>query len=259
MLRAASSSAPLVAGLSDHDLCACARRAARAARAVHQPRLFVLSGRRQASRRARHDPSLVALSVPIDYWDYLGWKDTLADPAHSARQRAYSRVRGDRQVYTPQIVVNGAMHVLGSDRAAIDRAIAQTDQKAVVMSLPVLLAVTAGNLTSSQGQDGEQAGGEVWLCPLAKAVSVAIGHGENHGHTITYHNVVRRWVKLGDWPGPMRPGMFRCRTSRPMGSMPPPSWCRKAPMTSRASSSARPTRRSSRRRRTADHRHQSAQ
>src|SRR5208337_4079267 len=69
------------------------------------------------------DPALVALSVPIDYWDYLGWKDTLADPAHSARQRAYSRVRGDRQVYTPQIVVNGAMHVLGSDRAAVDRMI----------------------------------------------------------------------------------------------------------------------------------------
>src|SRR5580692_5249582 len=75
------------------------------------------------------DPSVVALSVPIDYWDYLGWKDTLASPGHSARQRAYAKVRGDRQVYTPQIVVNGAMHVLGSDRAAVDRMIAQTDQK----------------------------------------------------------------------------------------------------------------------------------
>src|SRR5579863_2385335 len=89
------------------------------------------------------DPSLVALSVPIDYWDYLGWKDTLASPAHSARQRAYAHVRGDRQVYTPQIVVDGAMHVLGSDKAAIERTIVQTDQKPGVMSLPVLLTVTA--------------------------------------------------------------------------------------------------------------------
>jgi len=149
-----------------------------------------------------NDPSLVALSVPIDYWDYLGWKDTLADPAHSARQRAYSRVRGDRQVYTPQIVVNGAMHVLGSDRTAVERMIAQTDQKASVMSLPVLLTVTASNLNVTvKAKDGEHSGGEVWLCPLAKSVTVAIGRGENHGRTITYHNVVRRWVKLGDWAG----------------------------------------------------------
>src|SRR5580698_11119625 len=66
------------------------------------------------------DPTLVAISDPIDYWDYLGWKDTLASPAHSARQRAYAHVRGDSQVYTPKVVVNGAMHVLVSDRAAVE-------------------------------------------------------------------------------------------------------------------------------------------
>ena len=66
------------------------------------------------------DPSLVPISVPIDYWDYLGWKDTLADPRNTARQKAYAHVRGDGQVYTPQVVVNGSLHVLGSDRAAIE-------------------------------------------------------------------------------------------------------------------------------------------
>jgi hypothetical protein len=148
------------------------------------------------------DPSIVALSVPIDYWDYLGWKDTLASAGHSARQRAYSRVRGDRQVYTPQVVVNGAAHVLGSDRAAIERTIVQTDQKPDVMSLPVLLSFAASSLNVTvKAKDGEHATGEVWLCPLARAVAVAIGRGENHGRTITYHNVVRRWVKLGDWSG----------------------------------------------------------
>src|SRR5271155_3273247 len=87
-------------------------------------------------------PSLIVMSDPIDYWDYLGWKDTLASPAHSARQRAYAQARGDRQVYTPQIVVNGSMHVLGSDRAAIERVIAQTDREAAVMSVPVLVSVS---------------------------------------------------------------------------------------------------------------------
>jgi hypothetical protein len=148
------------------------------------------------------DPMLIAISDPIDYWDYLGWKDTLANPAHSARQRAYARVRGDLQVYTPQVVVNGAMHVLGSDRAAIERGIAQTDQKPAVMSLSVLLSVSGGNLNINvAAKDAAPVRGEVWLCPLEQAVTVAIGRGENHGRTITYHNVVRRWVKLGDWTG----------------------------------------------------------
>ncbi|MET0721546.1 MAG: DUF1223 domain-containing protein, partial [Tardiphaga sp.] len=54
------------------------------------------------------DPSVIALSMPIDYWDYLGWKDTLADKPFSARQKAYSQVRGDRNLYTPQVIVNGS-------------------------------------------------------------------------------------------------------------------------------------------------------
>src|SRR6516162_11793645 len=91
-----------------------------------------------------NDPSLVALSIPIDYWDYLGWHDTLANPAHSARQRAYARARGDGQVYTPQIVVNGAADALGSDQGAVERAIVQANHKAGVMSLPVLVSVSNG-------------------------------------------------------------------------------------------------------------------
>jgi hypothetical protein len=148
------------------------------------------------------DPSLVALSVPIDYWDYLGWKDTLASPADSARQRAYARARGDRQVYTPQVVVDGSMHALGSDRAAIERVIAQTDQKPDVMSLPVLVSVGGSNLSVNIASvHNSGAGGEVWLCSVEKAAQVAIGRGENRGRTIIYHNVVRHWLKLGDWAG----------------------------------------------------------
>ena len=148
------------------------------------------------------DPSVVALSLPINIWDYLGWKDTLALPGHSARQRAYAELRGDRQVYTPQVVVNGSMHALGSDRAAIERAIAQTDRNQAIMSLPVQLSAGGGNLSVTvKAVPGQPANGEVWLCPLISAVAVAIGRGENRGHTLTYHNVVRGWRKLGDFAG----------------------------------------------------------
>src|SRR5580700_11394744 len=80
------------------------------------------------------DPSVIALSMPIDYWDYLGWKDTLADARFSARQKAYSQMRGDRKVYTPQVVVNGSAHVVGSDRSGIEGAIDDSTKTGSVMS-----------------------------------------------------------------------------------------------------------------------------
>jgi len=148
------------------------------------------------------DPSVVALALPIDIWDYLGWKDTLALPGHSARQRAYAELRGDRQVYTPQMVVNGSMHALGSDRAAIEHVIAESDRNPAIMSVPVLVSTAARSLTVTvRAVPGEQVGGEVWLCPLTTAIAVTIGRGENSGRILTYHNVVRAWRKLGDFTG----------------------------------------------------------
>src|SRR6201981_1051202 len=76
------------------------------------------------------DPSIVALSMPIDYWDYLGWKDTLADARFSARQKAYSRMRGDRDVYTPQAIVNGSAQAIGSDRSSLEQALHDTARNA---------------------------------------------------------------------------------------------------------------------------------
>ncbi len=151
------------------------------------------------------DPSLVTMSLPIDYWDYIGWKDTLAKPRHTVRQRFYAKTRGDGDVFTPQVVVNGLTHAVGSDKAAIEQAIAESRREGATLDLPVKLAVADGKLTVNVlGAGTEKAGGEVWLCALGTAVPVAIGRGENSGHTLTYHNVVRRWVKLGDWTGATR-------------------------------------------------------
>jgi hypothetical protein len=148
------------------------------------------------------DPSLIPISLPIDYWDYLGWKDTLADPRNSARQRAYSRVRGDREVFTPQVVVNGSVYALGSDKDAIETAIALSRKSGMTLSLPVTIGVADGRVLVSVPGGGEgHSLAEVWICGLLKAATVAIGRGENRGKTITYHNVARHWVKLGTWNG----------------------------------------------------------
>jgi hypothetical protein len=149
------------------------------------------------------DPSVIALSMPIDYWDYLGWKDTLADARFSARQRAYSRVRGDREVYTPQMVVNGAVHVIGSDRESIQIAIDKTDRAEGVMSVPVTMTQSDRQLTVSVMAPDSPVPmhGEVWICSISKAVPISIGRGENRGQEVTYYNVVRNILKIGDWNG----------------------------------------------------------
>jgi hypothetical protein len=149
------------------------------------------------------DPSIIALSMPIDYWDYLGWKDTLADSRFSARQKAYSHMRGDRDVYTPQAIVNGAAHVIGSDRARIEGAIKDTGKTDNVMSVPVTMTLSGKQLTVSvaASKDAAPAKGEIWLCSISKSVPISIGRGENRGREVVYHNVVRNLVKVGDFNG----------------------------------------------------------
>jgi hypothetical protein len=147
------------------------------------------------------DPSFITLSLAIDYWDYLGWKDTLALAGHTNRQRAYSQMRGDREIYTPQAIVNGVAQAIGSDRAGIESAVAQSYSTASPLSVPVEVTV-AGDRVSVRVPAREEAGGsEIWLCPVSGSVSVGIARGENRGRTITYTNVVRRWIKLGNWSG----------------------------------------------------------
>src|SRR5436309_4397450 len=109
------------------------------------------------------DPSLVVLSLAIDYWDYLGWKDTLALPGHTNRQRAYSKVRGDREVYTPQVVVNGIAHVIGSDKGAIENAISQTHKQPGMLALPVNVSVTGDQISVAVPAAKDTTKGEIWL------------------------------------------------------------------------------------------------
>src|ERR1700709_1040966 len=128
------------------------------------------------------DPNVIALSLPIDYWDYLGWKDTLADSRFTARQKAYSRARGDRDVYTPQVIVNGSTHVVGSDRKKIEGAIDTTKKDDGVMSVPVSMTVSGKQINvsvaaSNKGPSAKR--GEVWICSVSKSVPIAIGPREN--------------------------------------------------------------------------------
>ena len=109
---------------------------------------------------------LVVMTMPVDYWDYLGWKDTLADPAFTARQKGYAKARGDGQVYTPQVVINGVSHAVGSDRSAIETA---TKAQPAGLSVPVSVVEADGKVSVSVGPAGDAArSATLWLGTLAK-------------------------------------------------------------------------------------------
>ena len=135
------------------------------------------------------DPKLIALSLPVDYWDRLGWQDTFAKHAFTERQQAYATTRGDGQVYTPQAVVNGSEHAVGSQVLAIEGAVAETSPN---LRVPLSAERKAENILVSIGAaDGQAAEGTVLLLPLFASREVAIGRGENARRTVTYTNIVR--------------------------------------------------------------------
>lgn len=146
----------------------------------------------------RDDPDLIALSLPVDYWDRLGWKDTFAKPAFTRRQNAYARVRGDGQVYTPQAVVNGVAHAIGSRRGSIDAAIKLTSAS---VSVPVTLKREGNALRVNVGAGADAARAKLVMMPYLDERDVAIGRGENARRTVTYTNIVRDVVEVADWSG----------------------------------------------------------
>lgn len=149
-------------------------------------------------------PGIVALSLPVDYWDYLGWRDTLAEHAFTERQRAYAAARGDGQVYTPQVVVNGMVHAVGSRMAEIEAAVETSRQKlgAAVTSLVVkyegeAIVVEVGAAPAGSAVND----GRILMAVTERQVPVEITKGENRGKTIVYHNVVRKLAEVGRWTG----------------------------------------------------------
>lgn len=145
---------------------------------------------------------IVALAYHVDYWDYLGWRDTLASPYNTARQRAYGRALGASSVYTPQMIVNGRVHMAGSRRAAVANAI--DDRVGTPQGLTVELSASyAGDNIVIEAGSGAPGAREahVILVNFDAARTVEIKRGENRGKSLTYHNPVTDFQTVGVWKG----------------------------------------------------------
>lgn len=156
-------------------------------------------------------PGIIALTLPVTYWDYLGWHDTLGLHALNERQRAYARARGARQVMTPQAIVDGGSAAIGSNRPAVERLLREASQttalpvpvRAEIQGNRIVVEVGAPDMPPALPAKGGKLDGrdDVWLVPLLRRRETEVEAGENDGRIATYVNVVRGLERLGTWTG----------------------------------------------------------
>jgi hypothetical protein len=145
-------------------------------------------------------PGVLGLTFAVDYWDYLGWRDTFARPEYSERQRAYMKRLALREVYTPQVVVGGASEAAGIYPDRVD-ALIKANGRAKRLPPPQIRQRSDGRIAVGSGRF-PKGGAEVWLIRYdPNPQSVDIKRGENRGRAMVYRNVVRELVRLGSWSG----------------------------------------------------------
>ena len=185
--------------------CCLARPAAAASRIEAVAELFSSQGCNACPpadavlSEIRGRPGVLALTYHVDYWDYLGWKDTLASPEFSQRQYDYAKARGDMDVYTPQMIVNGGKPMVGSQRSEVFAALDQSRGN----EWPVAVSVTdsAKEIVIDLGASDIHAEATLWVMAVKAAQTVKILRGELAGRDITYNNVVCEVVPAGMYSG----------------------------------------------------------
>ncbi len=138
---------------------------------------------------------VVALAFHVDYWDQLGWKDPFADAAWTRRQRQYSRALRTTQIYTPQMVIDGGVHAIGSDRASVERLIGDAAKR---QRPAVALKRAPDGLDLRIDGQGE---GEIWVVGYDPRHETKVPRGENAGKTLAEFNVVRGIRQVDAWKG----------------------------------------------------------
>jgi hypothetical protein len=154
-----------------------------------------------AELAARDD--VIALSLHVDYWNYLGWEDTFSQAAFTERQYAYGRAAGSTVVYTPQLIVGGQERVMGARAMELADRIAAHRAAPDPVALDVVPGAAEGRFVIEARWIGSAPASAMLVQLVAYSPSevVDISRGENAGRVMTYHNVVRRWLAIAEWDG----------------------------------------------------------
>jgi hypothetical protein len=148
--------------------------------------------------RTTGDQWVVGISEHVTYWNGLGWSDPFSSSAFTERQNAYSERFHLEGVYTPQMVINGAEQIVGSDRAALLRAVEaeQAQHPRVILSIHSL-NVVGGTLAVNFSVSGDvpAKGADLMAVLTDDSDRSSVLHGENSGQTLA-HVAVARSISL---------------------------------------------------------------
>jgi len=154
-------------------------------------------------------PDVLALTFPVDYWDYLGWPDTFARPAFTERQRAYARRLALREVYTPQVVIDGQVQASGVRPERIEPLVDLASREP--RNAPDMIFMLNGRIAVGSGPV-PRGGADVWLVRYdPRTLEITPKKGDTRGQTLIQRNVVREISRLGAWRG--RPTAYRVPAS----------------------------------------------
>jgi hypothetical protein len=137
---------------------------------------------------------IVGISEHVTYWNSLGWSDPFSSPAYTDRQDAYRQRFNLDGVYTPQMVINGAEQIVGSDRAALLQAVQKEEEQPSRMALRILSveAVQNGwNVHFSASGELPAHGVDLIAVLADDSDRSSVLHGENSGHTLAHVAVAR--------------------------------------------------------------------
>lgn len=137
------------------------------------------------------EKNVYVLSFHVDYWDYLGWKDSYSSVAYSERQKQYGSWFHSDNIYTPQIVVNGKVEFVGSNESKLKEAIAQALKESPAAFIEIKnISVNQHQVTAICRSSGA-AEDDLHLALVQKMSSGFIQRGENKGKTLTHYFTVR--------------------------------------------------------------------
>ena len=142
---------------------------------------------------------VLALSYHVDYWNYLGWEDTLATKEATDRQYAYAKTLKRRGVYTPQVIVNGRDHLVGSNYNGIKARVSKFDSSERGLAVPLTISASNDEISISIGEGEGKA--SIVAVYFDNENTVDIKRGENRGRQITYHHSVKDIETIGMWYG----------------------------------------------------------